>query len=328
MKKNVAVITGGEASEVGIALKSAKVAFKYLDRNLFDVYLIVIEGNEWWYVADDKKVSKIDKNDFSLSISDVKVQFDAVFIAIHGTPAEDGKLQGYFDMLKIPYNCCGVLQAALTFDKSRTKEYLSQLGIKTATSVVGFKAANTLDFEKKIKDKVPFPIFVKPNKNGSSYGASKVNNETELKAALDNAFEYDDEVIVEEFLKGREVTNGVFTLDGKVTALPITEILTQNEFFDYKAKYEGASQEVTPADLDENTTKVIQQTSVAIYEKLGFKGMCRVDYIITDKGFYMLEVNAIPGMSEESIIPQQALVAGFDLTFFFTNSVLACLAVR
>jgi D-alanine-D-alanine ligase len=328
MKKNVAVITGGEASEVGIALKSAKVAFKYIDRNLFDVYLIVIEGNDWWYVADEKKQSRIDKNDFSLTVDNTKIRFDAVFVAIHGTPAEDGKLQGYFDMLKIPYNCCGVLQAALTFDKSRTKEYLAQLGIKTATSVVGFKAINTLDFEKEIKDKVPFPVFVKPNKNGSSYGASKVNDEAGLKAAIDNAFVYDDEVIVEEFLKGREVTNGVFILDGKVTALPITEVLTQNEFFDYKAKYEGASQEITPADLDESTTKAIQKTSVDIYQKLGFKGMCRVDYIITERGIYMLEVNAIPGMSEESIIPQQARVAGFDLTFFFTNSVVACLAGR
>ena len=328
MKKNVAVITGGEASEVGIALKSAQVAFKYIDRNLFDVYLVVIEKNDWWYVADEKKVAKMDKNDFSLLLPDTKVYFDAVFIAIHGTPAEDGKLQGYFDMLKIPYNCCGVLQAALTFDKSRTKEYLAQLGIKTATSVVGFKAESTTDFEKEIKDKVPFPVFVKPNKNGSSYGASKVNTEAELKAALDNAFEFDDEVIVEEFLKGREVTNGVFTLDGKTVPLPITEILTQNEFFDYKAKYEGASQEITPADLDENTTKAIQQSSVAIYEKLGFKGMCRVDYIITARGFYMLEVNAIPGMSKESLIPQQAIAAGFDLTFFFTNSVVACLSGR
>ncbi len=328
MKKNVAVITGGEAAEVGIAIKSAKVAFKYLDRNLFEVYLIVIEGNDWWYVIGEKKVGKMDKNDFSLSLSEAKIQFDAVFIAIHGTPAEDGKLQGYFDMLKIPYNCCGVLQAALTFDKSRTKEYLAQLGVKTATSVVGFKTANTLDFEKEIMDKVPFPVFVKPNKNGSSYGASKVNTALDLSDAINNAFAYDDEVIVEEFLKGREVTNGVFTLDGRVIALPITEILTQNEFFDYKAKYEGASKEVTPADLDKETTKAIQQTSVAIYEKLGFKGMCRVDYIITERGYYMLEVNAIPGMSEESIIPQQALAAGFDLTFFFTNSVLACLAGR
>jgi D-alanine-D-alanine ligase len=325
MKKKIAVITGGEASEVGIALKSAAVAFKYLDKSLFDVYLIVIKGSQWWYIENEKEISIIDKNDFSLSINNVKIFFDGVFIAIHGTPAEDGKLQGYFDMLKIPYNCCGVLTAALTFDKYKTKVFLSQYGIKTAKSVLGYKWQPIDEIYNRVINSLNFSVFVKPNKNGSSYGASKVNDVLKLKEAILLALEYDQEVIIEEFVKGREVTNGVFTIQGEIKALPITEILTTNEFFDYKAKYEGASKEVTPADIDYELTSKIQKTSSFIYSILDFKGMCRVDYIIKDDEFYMLEVNSIPGMSEESIIPQQAQAAGYDLTSFFTNSIIECL---
>ncbi|MES2620899.1 MAG: D-alanine--D-alanine ligase [Bacteroidota bacterium] len=316
MKKNIAVITGGEASERGISIKSAEVVCKHLNKDLYNVFKIVIEGNEWIVERNNPVKLIIDKNDFSFSTEGHKITFDCVFIALHGTPAEDGKLQGYFDLLKIPYNVCGILQAALTFDKLRCKEYLQQFGVKTAKAVLlrsKENAQQTTD--------IPLPVFVKPNKNGSSYGASKVSKQEDLSAAIENAFKYDDEILVEEFLEGTEVTNGVVIIDGKVTAMPITEIRTKNEFFDYKAKYEGLSQEVTPAEIGEDLTRKIQETSEFIYRKLNFKGMCRIDYIIKGQEYYMLEVNSIPGLSEESIVPQQAKAMGMSLEKLFGLSV-------
>ncbi len=316
MKKNIAVITGGEASERGISIKSAEVVCKHLNKDLYNVFKIVIEGNEWIVERNNPVKLIIDKNDFSFSKEGHKITFDCVFIALHGTPAEDGKLQGYFDLLKIPYNVCGILQAALTFDKLRCKEYLQQFGVKTAKAVLlrsKENAQQTTD--------IPLPVFVKPNKNGSSYGASKVSKQEDLSAAIENAFKYDDEILVEEFLEGTEVTNGVVIIDGKVTAMPITEIRTKNEFFDYKAKYEGLSQEVTPAEIGEDLTRKIQETSEFIYRKLNFKGMCRIDYIIKGQEYYMLEVNSIPGLSEESIVPQQAKAMGMSLEKLFGLSV-------
>lgn len=315
MKKNIAVITGGEASEVGISLKSAGVVCKHLNKDKYNVFKIVIEGNDWIVERDNPVKLKIDKNDFSFTIEGHKISFDAVFMAIHGTPAEDGKLQGYFDMLKIPYNTCGVLQAALTFDKLRCKEYLEPMGVKTAKAVL-LKRDGPLH-----RPHIPLPVFVKPNKNGSSYGVSKVTKEEDLLPAIENAFKYDDEILVEEFLQGTEVTCGVITMDGKVMALPITEIRSKSEFFDYKAKYEGHSKEITPAEIDPAIAKNIQQTSEFIYKKLGFKGICRIDYIIKGHDHYMLEVNSIPGLSEESIVPQQAKAMGLSLEKLFEISI-------
>ena len=316
MKKNIAVITGGDAAEVGISLKSADVVCKHLNKDTYNVFKIVIDGPDWIVERANNPVKlKIDRNDFSFSIEGHKITFDCVFMAIHGTPAEDGKLQGYFDMLKMPYNTCGVLQAALTFDKHRCKEYLAHFGVKTGNSVLIKKAdANT-------KPKINLPVFVKPNKNGSSYGAARVLIETELVPAIENAFKYDDEILVEELLQGTEVTCGVITVEGQVTALPITEIRSKSEFFDYKAKYEGNSQEITPAEISATLTKQIQQTSEFIYKKLDFKGMCRIDYIIKGSDYYMLEVNSIPGLSEESIVPQQAKAMGISLEKLFGLSV-------
>ena len=315
MKKNIAVITGGEASEVGISLKSAGVVCKHLNKDKYNVFKIVIEGNDWIVERDNPVKIKIDKNDFTFTIEGHRISFDAVFMAIHGTPAEDGKLQGYFDMLKIPYNTCGVLQAALTFDKLRCKEYLEPFGVKTAKAVL-LKRDEPLH-----RPHIPLPVFVKPNKNGSSYGVSKVIKEEDLLPAIENSFKYDDEILVEEFLQGTEVTCGVLTIDGQVTALPITEIRSKSEFFDYKAKYEGNSQEITPAEIDPIIAKNIQQTSEFIYKKLGFKGVCRIDYIIKGHDHYMLEVNSIPGLSEESIVPQQAKALGMSLEKLFEISI-------
>ncbi len=315
MKKNIAVITGGEASEVAISLKSAGVVCKHLNKEKYNVFKIVMQGNDWYVERDHPTRLKIDKNDFSFTIENHKVNFDAVFVAIHGTPAEDGKLQGYFDLLKIPYNCCGVLAAALTFDKQRTKEYLAPLGIKTARAVLLKKEESRTSAHD-----IPLPVFVKPNKNGSSYGAAKVTRPEDLLPAIENGFNYDDEILVEEYLEGTEVTCGVITMEGKVIALPMTEIRSKSAFFDYKAKYEGEAQEITPAEIDADLTKKIQQTSVFIYQKLGFKGMCRIDYIIRGHEYYLLEVNAIPGLSEESLVPQQAAAMGISLEKLFDIS--------
>ncbi len=320
MKKNIAVITGGEASERGISLKSADVVCKHLNKDKYNVFKIVIDGNDWLVDRDNPTKIYIDKNDFSFTIEGHKITFDAVFMALHGTPAEDGKLQGYFDLLKIPYNACGILQASLTFDKLRCKEYLALVGIKTAKAELLYKSRWVNH-----KSEIPLPVFVKPNKNGSSYGVSKVSKQEDLLPAIENAFKYDDEILVEEFIQGTEVTCGVITMDGRVVALPLTEIRSKGEFFDYKAKYEGNSQEVTPAEIDTDLAKKIQETSVFIYRKLDFKGMCRIDYIIKGGEYYMLEVNSIPGLSEESIVPQQARAMGITLERLFEISVEECL---
>lgn len=316
MKKNIAVITGGEASERGISLKSADVVCRHLNKEKYNVFKIVIDGNNWIVERDNPVKLLIDKNDFTFTIEGHKITFDAVFMALHGTPAEDGKLQGYFDLLKIPYNACGVLQAALTFDKIRCKEYLAQHGIKTAQAEVLYQmpAANyQLPFS--------FPVFVKPNKNGSSYGAAKVDTQQDLLPAIQNAFNFDNEVLIEEYLKGTEVTCGVITINGQITPMPVTEIRSKSEFFDYKAKYEGHSKEITPAEIGVELTTKIQTTSAFIYKQLGFKGMCRIDYIITGSEYYMLEVNSIPGLSEESIVPQQARAMGISLEKLFEISI-------
>ncbi len=324
MSKNIAVVTGGSAAEVGISLKSAAVVCKHLEGEKFSPYKVLLGETEWTVEKNDVQVGVIDKNDFSFTQNDHKVKFDAVFVALHGTPAEDGKLQGYFELLGIPYNCCNVLSAALTFDKLRCKDYLKGFGVATAKAML-FTNSVLTEAQKEEINTFAFPLFVKPNKNGSSYGAAKVDATEDLEAALANGLKYDDEVIVEEFLKGTEVTCGVIVHEGKITALPMTEIRSKNAFFDYKAKYEGDSQEITPAEISEELTKAIQATSEAIYVQLGFKGMCRVDYIIRNDIYYMLEVNSVPGLSEESLIPQQARAFGLTLKQLFEESIENCL---
>lgn len=326
MRKNIAVITGGEAAEVGISLKSAAVVCKHLNKEKYNVTKVIIENGRWWAEDGGERIL-MDRGEFTYfkegKDGGIKI-FDAVFVAIHGTPAEDGKLQGYFELLGIPYNCCGVLQAALTFDKLRCKQYLSQFGIKTAEAVLLKRG----EADYAAAQAMALPVFVKPNKNGSSYGASKVNDAADLLPAIENAFKYDDEILVEAYLKGTEVTCGVITAHGKVTALPMTEIRSKSEFFDYKAKYEGNSQEITPAEISADLTHRIQRTTEQIYKQLDFKGMARVDYIIVGDEYYMLEVNSIPGLSEGSLVPQQAIAAGYTLEQLFDMSIEECLKGR
>jgi D-alanine-D-alanine ligase len=324
MKKNIAVMAGGPSAEAGISLKSAEIVCRNLDTERYNIYEVCIEGNDW-IAQTQKDRLPVDKNDFSFTEDGVKIIFDAAFIAIHGTPAEDGRLQGYFDMLGVPYNCCGVLAASLTFDKNRTKEYLAAFGVLSAKAISAKKTDDQNALIAKVNEQLSYPVFVKPNKNGSSYGASKVNQKDELEIAIALGFDYDDEILIEEYIKGTEVTCGVLSYKGNITALPLTEIRSKSDFFDYKAKYEGNSKEVTPAEIDADIAKQIQDTATYIYRKLDFKGMCRIDFIIRDGKYYMLEVNSVPGLSAESIVPQQAKAFGLTLTELFSNSVEECL---
>ncbi len=313
---NVAIVAGGDSGEYEISIKSGKQVELHMDRDKFAPYLVVVRGKSWNYRIGLKKFP-IDKNDFSLTIGRRKIRFDAVFVAIHGTPGENGRLQGYFEMLGIPYTSCDVTTSALTFNKSFCKDVVRSYEIKMARSVHLLNhAANT---EARILAELSLPVFVKPNNGGSSVGMSKVNLEKELGAALDKAFHEDNEVIVEEFIKGRELTCGVLRHEGKVIALPVTEIIPRKEYFDYEAKYKkGMANEVVPADISLADAGKCRGISTFLYEKLNCKGVVRFDYIFNDTGFYFLEVNTVPGLSEASIVPKMARAYGWSFRELIT----------
>lgn len=312
-KLNIAVLTGGNSAELEVSLKSASVVASNLDKAKYNVYKIDISNFPWSSVSSIGEEDKVDLNDFSLFTS--KVKFDFVFIAIHGTPAEDGKLQGYFDLIQLPYSAPSVLASAITFDKDITKSLVQDLPILLAKSVL--LSSNSTITKSDILKQLALPIFVKPNKNGSSYGVSKVKQENELEAALAKAFAYDDEVLVEEFIDGRELANGVFENMHELVVLPITEIVSENEFFDYEAKYQGKSKEITPAHLTKEQEARCYELSSIIFRRLKLKGFARIDYFLKGNDLYLLEVNTIPGLSAESILPQQALAKGYSLSEFF-----------
>ncbi|QTN38770.1 D-alanine--D-alanine ligase [Cryomorphaceae bacterium] len=314
-KSVIAVVAGGYSSEREISLKSASVVMAHLNPDEFEVHLIDIALEGWSHVAPDGTRTPVNRGDFSVSVPDGTIKFDAVFNAIHGTPGEDGKLTAYFDLLGIPYNTCGSFEAALTFEKGVCNQLLRQYGIKVGRSVL-LGAGDSIDPEGLIAE-LGLPVFVKPSKAGSSYGVSKVKAADELEDAVAFALEFDDLVIVEEFLDGRELTCGVFEHRSEVTALPVTEIVSDNEFFDYEAKYKGESREVTPADIAPQAQKDIQETSQRIYQLLRLKGVCRMDYIVRNDVPHLIEVNSVPGLSEASIVPQQAQQFGLDLRTFF-----------
>ena len=304
---NVAIITGGPSAERGIALKSAGLVEDYLDKKKYSQKTILIEANGWF---EKETNTKLDLNDFSLTINGVKEHFNFAFLMIHGTPAEDGKIQGYLEMMDIPHSTCNTLTSALTFNKQVCKDYLRNFGVSQAESII-INDAGELEKAKKI----PLPVFVKPNKNGSSYGVSRVMDPMKLEAAIQKAFEFDNEVMVESYLEGREFGCGVIKAKDKIHAFPITELIPDegHEFFDYEAKYEGKSQEITPADLSETETLDIQNISTKLYQLLGCKGIVRFDFILKENTFFLLEANTIPGMSPASIVPQQARAYGWSI---------------
>ncbi|MDP4286154.1 MAG: D-alanine--D-alanine ligase [Bacteroidota bacterium] len=327
MKKHtIAFVTGGFSGEAEISYLSAKTVEKNIDPEKFDPYKIDITQNGWFHQLPDGQKVEVDKNDFSLLINNEKVHFDAVLIGIHGTPGEDGKLQGYFDMLQIPYTSCNCAISALTFNKRYSVAVAAFSGINVANSVLLFK--NSYKNPKELVKKLRFPVFVKPNNGGSSIGMSKVNSPSEeLETAIEKAFKEDEQVLVEEFIKGREFTIGVFQSKGIITALPITEVFSKNNFFDYEAKYLGASREVTPAEIDDSMTQQIKNEAIKIYQIFNCKGIIRIDFIYNEETnkLFMLEINTVPGQTEASIVPQQLKIMGWSLMEFYTSLLQECL---
>ena len=317
MKKNIAILRGGNSSEITISIKSAALVYQHIDSELYNPFLVHIEGTDWYVVDGTEKIA-IDKNDFSFQSKNSKTKFQGIFMAIHGTPGEDGILQAYFDLLNIPYNCSGTFEASLTFNKAMCNALLKQFDIPSAKAVLLNKNE---DFKlTEIEAKIGLPCFVKPNRGGSSFGISKVTETSQFDKAIKEAFVHDNQVIIESFINGTEVTCGVLQKEGKLIALPLTEITTENDFFDYQAKYEGKSEEITPARISTEERDKVQAISKTIYQTLNLKGMVRMDYIIENKQAFLIEVNTIPGLSEESIIPQQAKAYGMDLKELFSIS--------
>jgi D-alanine-D-alanine ligase len=309
--KTIAIVAGGDSSESDVSVRSAHEAGKILSSR-YIVYIIMIKGTNWYWEDPKGRYHNIDKNDFSLVTDEYRIRFSAVFIAIHGTPGEDGLLQGYFDMMSIPYSSCNAFCSALTFNKQACKLFLKEYEIPMADAVL-LRKGDAIDNSSIIK-RVALPCFVKPNNSGSSFGVSKVKKIEELTTAIDVAFRESNEVLIEAFMKGREVACGVVKTKEKTIILPVTEIICHNEFFDYDAKYTpGKTEEVTPALLPESVTEEIQRLSSLICDLLGCKGIVRVDFIVIGHKPYFLEINTVPGMTEESLIPKQAAAAGISL---------------
>ncbi|WP_298761555.1 D-alanine--D-alanine ligase [uncultured Psychroserpens sp.] len=319
MKKNIAIIMGGFSSEYEISLKSGQVVYDTLDKSKYNAYRIHIFKEKWVFVNDLNEEFQIDKNDFSILINETRITFDCVFNAIHGSPGEDGFMQGYFELLQIPHTSCGMYQAALTFNKRDCLSALKPYGIKTAESFF-VNLGDVID-EDAIIDKVGLPCFVKANRAGSSFGITKVYKKDELQHALDVAFKEDDEVIIEAFLDGTEVSVGVINYKGETKVLPITEIVSDNDFFDYKAKYLGESQEITPARIDNDKAEKVRVVAKKVYEVLKLEGFSRSEYIFKDGEPHLLEVNTVPGLTAASILPQQAAEAGISLNELFENAI-------
>ncbi len=315
MRKKIAIIAGGDSGEYEVSISSAGVVEKNLDRSLYEPYIIIIKGMNWYHERRGKKY-QVDKNYFSLILDKNKIKFDCVFNAIHGTPGEDGKLQGYFEMFSIPYTSSDWITSALIFNKEFCKTIVKSYGIKIPKSFFIKKNAN-IDL-KIIKEKIGMPCFVKPNKGGSSVGITRVMDKNNLKDAIDKAFKEDNEILVEEFIHGTEITCGVLTHKGNIIVLPITEIVSKKDFFDYDAKYKGMADEITPARISVEVEKKCKSLSAFLYNNLNCKGVVRFDYIFNEEGMYFLEANTVPGLSEASIVPQQANDMGISITELFS----------
>ena len=328
MKKKVALVTGGLSSEAQISYKSAKTVLDALDKTKYDVYLIDIHPTGWWYENIVGEEVAVDRADFSITEGGIKINFDIALMCIHGTPGEDGKMQGYFDLIGMPYTSCDTATSALTFNKRFTVAVAGFGGVAVAKSL-HLMATSQLTPDQ-ILSQVALPLFVKPNNGGSSFGISKVNTAAELAPALEKAFKEDTQVLVEEFISGREFTIGVFKSKGVTTVLPITEIKTENEFFDFAAKYEGKSEEITPAKITETMFKDLSEAAKQVYGTLNCRGVVRIDFIYDETAHkaFLLEVNTVPGQSEASIIPQQIRAMGWNLTDFYATIIEDSLASK
>jgi D-alanine-D-alanine ligase len=317
-KPNIAVIAGGDSSEFVVSVKSGANVLAAIDSGRFRPWLVQMRGNEWEVMQGEKKIAPVDKSNFSFTLNGEKIQFDFAYITIHGTPGEDGILQGYFDLLKIPCSTSNIHSSSLTFNKWFCNNYLKTFGIKMARSL-NLRKGERVNQHNIVKN-LGLPLFVKPNAGGSSFGITKVKNENDLLPALEKAWEESNEALVEEFINGTEFTCGLVKTGGKKIVFPITEIIPKNEFFDFEAKYTpGATDEITPARLPEELYEKCRQLSSEIYDLCQCSGIVRVDYILKNKEFYFLEVNTTPGMTATSFIPQQINAMGLTLQEILTK---------
>lgn len=318
MKRTIAIIAGGDSSELPVSLRSAEGLFSFIDREKYNLYIAEMQGLRWDVRLADGTMSAIDRNDFSFYENDRKIKIDFAYITIHGTPGENGLLQGYLDMMRIPYSCCDVLPAALTFNKFACNQYLKGFGIRVSESMMLREGFEVLDEE--VINKVGLPCFIKPNLGGSSFGVTKVKTKEQIQPAIEKAFKEANEVMIEAYMEGTEITCGCYKTKNNEVVFPVTEVVTDNEFFDYDAKYNGQVDEITPARIPDELTERVQLLTSAIYDILGCSGIIRVDYIITGgKNINLLEVNTTPGMTTTSFIPQQVRAAGLDIKDVMTE---------
>ncbi len=326
LKRNIAIVCGGDSSEHDVSMRSAQGLYSFFDKERYNIYVVDVKGQDWHVDLQNGDTAKIDKNDFSFKMDGKTVTFDYAYITIHGTPGENGLMQGYFELLHIPYSTSGVLVEAMTFDKYVLNNYLRGFGVNVAESVLLRRGEEEKYSDEEIEKRIGMPCFVKPAADGSSFGVSKVKNADQLAPALRVAFMESDEVMVESFMKGTEISIGCYKTRDKAVVFPATEVVTSNEFFDYDAKYNGQVQEITPARLSPETTKRVEEETSRIYDILHCNGIIRIDYIISkdadgnDK-INMLEINTTPGMTATSFIPQQVRAAGLDIKDVLTDIV-------
>ena len=325
-KRNIAIVCGGDSSEHDVSMRSAQGLYSFFDKERYNIYVVDVKGQDWHVDLQNGDMAKIDKNDFSFKMDGKTVTFDYAYITIHGTPGENGLMQGYFELLHIPYSTSGVLVEAMTFDKYVLNNYLRGFGVNVAESVLLRRGEEEKYSDEEIEKRIGMPCFVKPAADGSSFGVSKVKNADQLAPALRVAFMESDEVMVESFMKGTEISIGCYKTRDKAVVFPATEVVTSNEFFDYDAKYNGQVQEITTARLSPETTKRVEEETSRIYDILHCNGIIRIDYIISkdadgnDK-INMLEINTTPGMTATSFIPQQVRAAGLDIKDVLTDIV-------
>ena len=318
MKRIIAIVAGGDSSEHDVSMRSAEGIYSFIDKDKYTLYIVELTKKKWEALLPDGSRAPIDKNDFSFSHDGQKVKPDFAYITIHGTPGENGILQGYFELLGIPYSTCDVLVSAMTFSKFTLNQYLKGFGVRVAESLLVNKRHGISDQD--VIEKIGLPCFIKPNASGSSFGVTKVKTADQIQPALKEAFAESDDVMIEAFMNGIELANGCYKTKDKSVVLPITEVVSKNEFFDYNAKYKGEVTEITPARLSPELTDRVQKLTSAIYDILGCKGIVRVDYIITEgEKINMLEINTTPGMTATSFIPQQVRAAGIDIKNVMTD---------
>ena len=322
LKRNIAIVCGGDSSEHDVSMRSAQGLYSFFDKERYNVYIVDVKGMDWRVNLSDGTTTPIDRNDFSFQENGKLVMFDYAYITIHGTPGENGIMQGYFELIHLPYNTSGVLVEAMTFDKFVLNNYLKGFGVSVAESLLIRKGYEELVTDDEIEERIGMPCFVKPAADGSSFGVSKVKNKDQLAPAIRKAMMESDDVMVESFLEGTEITVGCYKTKDKSVVFPITEVVTKNDFFDYDAKYNGQVEEITPARIPEETAERARQITSYIYDILHCNGIIRIDYIISkDQKISMLEINTTPGMTATSFIPQQIRAAGLDIKDVLTEIV-------